>query len=148
MLQPDLGSAVIMIVSAFVILFIAGYPLKFFRISWLWWNRCFYRADCRGTIPVGSYQIVYRSHGVIRLVRVSKGFSRCLPLRQVDWLVMVMAIAVRSIFICQNPKMISFFQLLQKNQDSLGQHWSCCYLLSYWHQLLESRSERKGDMHF
>ncbi|WP_342512687.1 putative lipid II flippase FtsW [Sporosarcina sp. FSL K6-1522] len=30
MLQPDLGSAVIMIVSAFVILFIAGYPLKFF----------------------------------------------------------------------------------------------------------------------
>lgn len=30
MLQPDLGSAVIMIISAFVILFIAGYPLKFF----------------------------------------------------------------------------------------------------------------------
>ncbi|NYF24141.1 putative lipid II flippase FtsW [Sporosarcina sp. JAI121] len=30
MLQPDLGSAVIMIVSAFVILFIAGYPLRFF----------------------------------------------------------------------------------------------------------------------
>ncbi|MHC8516322.1 putative lipid II flippase FtsW [Sporosarcina sp. ITBMC105] len=30
MLQPDLGSAVIMIVSAFVILFIAGYPLSFF----------------------------------------------------------------------------------------------------------------------
>lgn len=29
MLQPDLGSAVIMIVSAFVILFVAGYPLKF-----------------------------------------------------------------------------------------------------------------------
>lgn len=32
MLQPDLGSAVIMIVSAFVILFIAGYPLSFFAI--------------------------------------------------------------------------------------------------------------------
>ncbi|MBE1553556.1 putative lipid II flippase FtsW [Sporosarcina limicola] len=30
MLQPDLGSAVIMIVSSFVILFIAGYPLRFF----------------------------------------------------------------------------------------------------------------------
>jgi len=30
MMQPDLGSAVIMIVSAFVILFIAGYPLRFF----------------------------------------------------------------------------------------------------------------------
>lgn len=30
MMQPDLGSGVIMIVSAFVILFIAGYPLKFF----------------------------------------------------------------------------------------------------------------------
>lgn len=30
MLQPDLGSAVIMIVSAFVILFVAGYPLRFF----------------------------------------------------------------------------------------------------------------------
>ncbi|MDV6376798.1 putative lipid II flippase FtsW [Sporosarcina sp. GW1-11] len=30
MLQPDLGSAVIMIVSAFVILFLAGYPLSFF----------------------------------------------------------------------------------------------------------------------
>ncbi|MGN7386900.1 putative lipid II flippase FtsW [Sporosarcina sp. SAFN-015] len=32
MLQPDLGSAVIMIVSAFVILFLAGYPLSFFGI--------------------------------------------------------------------------------------------------------------------
>ena len=32
MLQPDLGSAVIMIVSAFVILFIAGYPLSFFSV--------------------------------------------------------------------------------------------------------------------
>ncbi len=32
MLQPDLGSAVIMIVSSFVILFIAGYPLRFFTI--------------------------------------------------------------------------------------------------------------------
>ncbi len=32
MLQPDLGSAVIMIVSAFVILFLAGYPLVFFGI--------------------------------------------------------------------------------------------------------------------
>ncbi|MFS0574346.1 putative lipid II flippase FtsW [Sporosarcina sp. 179-K 3D1 HS] len=32
MMQPDLGSAVIMIVSAFVILFIAGYPLSFFAI--------------------------------------------------------------------------------------------------------------------
>lgn len=32
MLQPDLGSAVIMIVSAFVILFIAGYPVSFFTI--------------------------------------------------------------------------------------------------------------------
>ncbi|WJY28816.1 MULTISPECIES: putative lipid II flippase FtsW [Sporosarcina] len=30
MMQPDLGSAVIMIVSAFVVLFIAGYPLSFF----------------------------------------------------------------------------------------------------------------------
>ena len=30
MLQPDLGSAVIIIVSAFVILFVAGYPLRFF----------------------------------------------------------------------------------------------------------------------
>ncbi|WP_251668146.1 MULTISPECIES: putative lipid II flippase FtsW [unclassified Sporosarcina] len=30
MMQPDLGSAVIMIVSAFVILFLAGYPLSFF----------------------------------------------------------------------------------------------------------------------
>lgn len=30
MMQPDLGSGVIMIVSAFVILFVAGYPLKFF----------------------------------------------------------------------------------------------------------------------
>ncbi|XKI11443.1 putative lipid II flippase FtsW [Sporosarcina sp. ANT_H38] len=30
MLQPDLGSAVIMIVSAFVMLFIAGYPIRFF----------------------------------------------------------------------------------------------------------------------
>lgn len=32
MLQPDLGSAVIMIVSAFVILFLAGYPLSFFAV--------------------------------------------------------------------------------------------------------------------
>lgn len=32
MLQPDLGSAVIMIVSAFVILFVAGYPISFFAI--------------------------------------------------------------------------------------------------------------------
>ena len=32
MLQPDLGSAVIMIVSAFVILFLSGYPLSFFGI--------------------------------------------------------------------------------------------------------------------
>ncbi|GKV55677.1 stage V sporulation protein E [Sporosarcina sp. NCCP-2222] len=32
MMQPDLGSAVIMIVSAFVILFIAGYPLTFFGL--------------------------------------------------------------------------------------------------------------------
>ena len=32
MLQPDLGSAVIMIISSFVILFIAGYPLKFFTL--------------------------------------------------------------------------------------------------------------------
>ncbi|WP_432359486.1 putative lipid II flippase FtsW [Sporosarcina sp. UB5] len=32
MLQPDLGSAVIMIVSAFVILFLAGYPLSFFGV--------------------------------------------------------------------------------------------------------------------
>ncbi|MBD7983443.1 putative lipid II flippase FtsW [Sporosarcina sp. Sa2YVA2] len=32
MLQPDLGSAVIMIVSAFVILFLAGYPISFFTI--------------------------------------------------------------------------------------------------------------------
>ena len=30
MMQPDLGSAVIMIVSAFVVLFVAGYPLSFF----------------------------------------------------------------------------------------------------------------------
>ncbi|CAM3086727.1 putative lipid II flippase FtsW [Filibacter tadaridae] len=30
MLQPDLGSAVIMIVAAFVILFLAGYPIRFF----------------------------------------------------------------------------------------------------------------------
>ncbi|WP_301108219.1 putative lipid II flippase FtsW [Sporosarcina sp.] len=30
MMQPDLGSGVIMIVSAFVILFLAGYPLSFF----------------------------------------------------------------------------------------------------------------------
>lgn len=32
MMQPDLGSTVIMIVSAFVILFIAGYPLSFFAV--------------------------------------------------------------------------------------------------------------------
>ncbi|WP_432354886.1 putative lipid II flippase FtsW [Sporosarcina sp. A2] len=32
MMQPDLGSAVIMIVSAFAVLFIAGYPLSFFSI--------------------------------------------------------------------------------------------------------------------
>ncbi|WP_336823030.1 putative lipid II flippase FtsW [Sporosarcina sp. USHLN248] len=32
MLQPDLGSAVIMIVSAFVVLFLAGYPLTFFSL--------------------------------------------------------------------------------------------------------------------
>ena len=30
MIQPDLGSTVIMIVSAFTVLFIAGYPLRFF----------------------------------------------------------------------------------------------------------------------
>ncbi|MCM3756634.1 putative lipid II flippase FtsW [Sporosarcina aquimarina] len=32
MMQPDLGSAVIMIVSAFVVLFVAGYPLTFFSL--------------------------------------------------------------------------------------------------------------------
>ncbi|MDW0109312.1 putative lipid II flippase FtsW [Sporosarcina aquimarina] len=32
MMQPDLGSAVIMIVSAFIVLFVAGYPLSFFSI--------------------------------------------------------------------------------------------------------------------
>lgn len=32
MLQPDLGSTVIMIVSAFVVLFIAGYSLRFFTV--------------------------------------------------------------------------------------------------------------------
>ena len=36
-----------------------------------------------------------------------------------------MAIAVRSISICLNPKMTLFFRLLQKNQDSLGRRWSC-----------------------
>lgn len=30
MMQPDLGSTVIMIISAFVVLFLAGYPLRFF----------------------------------------------------------------------------------------------------------------------
>lgn len=30
MMQPDLGSTVIMIISAFVLLFLAGYPLRFF----------------------------------------------------------------------------------------------------------------------
>lgn len=32
MLQPDLGSTVIMIISAFVVLFIAGYSLRFFSV--------------------------------------------------------------------------------------------------------------------
>ena len=32
MLQPDLGSTVILIVSAFVVLFVAGYSLRFFTI--------------------------------------------------------------------------------------------------------------------
>lgn len=32
MLQPDLGSTVIMIIAAFVVLFVAGYPLSFFGL--------------------------------------------------------------------------------------------------------------------
>ena len=32
MLQPDLGSTVILIVSAFIVLFVAGYSLRFFTI--------------------------------------------------------------------------------------------------------------------
>ena len=61
MLQPDLGSAVIMIVSAFVILFLSGYPSIVFRYSRLCGSRsirCPYRCS---SLSFGTYKIVYRS---------------------------------------------------------------------------------------
>ena len=56
------------------------------------------------------------------MIHLGPGFkesSRSLRLRRVDCSVMDMGIVGKSIYIYQNRKMISFFQLLQKKQDSL-----------------------------
>ena len=59
MLQPDLGSAVIMIVSAFVILFLSGYPLSFFGILGFAGIGAFVALIAAAPYRLAAYKIIY-----------------------------------------------------------------------------------------
>ena len=103
MLQPDLGSTVIMIVSAFVILFVAGYPLRFFHVSGVGGIAAFvaliaaapYRLD-----RIKSYIDPWNDP----LGTGFQGIQSLLRSRQEDYSVMDMETVVKSILFARTSK--------------------------------------------